>query len=849
MWKATIKSLFARKLRLALTALSIVLGIGFVAGTFVLTDTMNAAFDQLFGEIARGSDVVVRSVSSFTPEQAGPGGGQTDERKPVPDSLLKNVEAVPGVASANGDVSGFAQMVDPATGKAIGSVGPPTIGANWSGSNPAVTFRDGGPPVGSDQVVVDAGTASRYSLTVGEKITINFVGGQEAFTISGIAGFGDADNLAGATLALFETPTAQKVLDKVGVFDSISVKAAEGVEPAALRTSIEQVLPKGVQAVTSSSVADEQSKALKEGLGFFRIALLVFAFIALFVGAFIIFNTFSIIVAQRSKEMALLRAIGASRRQVLDSVIVEAFVVGLFASAVGILVGIAIAVGLKALLKAFGIDLPSTGLKLEPRTIWVSLIVGTLVTIASSVVPARRASRIAPIEALRESQDTGDGRMHRRLVLGLIVTALGVAALLYGLFAVPSNAAALIGLGAAVTFLGVAILFPLVAKPMAAVIGAPIRRLGLQGKLGRQNAMRNPRRTASTASALMIGLGLVAMVSILSASLKASFDAALTANLRADFILTTSSFSAFSPDVATKIEGVQGVDAVAQFRQGGFRVADASDFMTGVDPTTIEAVANLEPSSGALASLGQGDVIVYDKTMEDHGWKVGDQIDSSFAADGSVPLTIGGTFGENSIVGSNFVVSLDTYDRFFQPPLDTFVMVKTAPGADPTQVQTEMETATKSFGNIEVQDQTAFRKTQEGFVNQLLGLVTALLAMAILIALFGIVNTLGLSIFERQRELGLLRAVGMARSQVKRMIRWESVIIAMMGAILGVIVGVFFGFALQRALAPQGVTELAIPGGQLIFYVVFAGLAGVLAAIWPARRAAKLNVLESIAYE
>ncbi len=849
MWRATFKSLFARKLRLALTALSIVLGIGFVAGTFVLTDTMNAAFDQLFGQVAKGSDVVVRSVSAFTPDATGPGSGQTDERKPVPDSLLKTVAAVPGVGSATGDVSGFAQMVDPATGTAIGSVGPPTIGANWSGNNPAVTFRSGGPPVGPDQVVVDAGTAARYNLRVGEKIPINLVGGQRAFTISGTAGFGTADNLGGATLALFETPTAQEVLDKQGVFDSISVKAADGVEPAALRTSIERVLPKGVQAVTSTSVADEQSKAIKEGLGFFRIALLVFAFIALFVGAFIIFNTFSIIVAQRSKEMALLRAVGASRRQVLSSVIVEALVVGLFASALGLLAGIAIAIGLKSLLKAFGIDLPSTGLQLQPRTIWVALIVGTLVTIVSSVVPARRASRIAPIEALRASEDTGETRMGRRLVAGLVVTSLGIAALLYGLFAVPSNAAALIGLGAAVTFIGVAILFPLVARPMASVIGAPISRLGLQGKLGRQNAMRNPRRTASTASALMIGLGLVAMVSILSASLKSSFDAALSANLRADLIVTASSFTAFSPDVATKIEAVQGVDAVSQFRQDGFQVNDSTESMTGVDPATVIDVANMQPSPGALATLGRGDVLVYDTTMDDHGWKVGDEIPSRFPADGNVPLTIGGTFGENSVVGGNFVVSLDTFDRYFQPPLDTFVMVTIAPGADPTQVQAGMETATKSFGNIEVQDQTAFRKTQEGFVNQLLGLITALLAMAILIALFGIVNTLGLSIFERKRELGLLRAVGMGRAPVKRMIRWESVIIAVMGAVLGIAVGIFFGFALQRALAPQGVTELSIPVGQLIFYVVFAGLAGVIAAIWPARRASKLNILESIAYE
>ena len=849
MWRATFKSLFARKLRLALTAISIVLGIGFVAGTFVLTDTMNAAFDQLFGQVARGSDVVVRAVSAFTPEQSGPGGNSTDERKPVPASVLTTVEAVAGVASAVGDVSGLAQMIDPATGKTIGGVGPPNIGTNWSDSNPSVTIREGAPPEGPDQVAVDAGTAKRYGLALQQKIQIIFPNEHGSFTIVGIVGFGDADNLAGATLAIFDTATAQRVLGKQGLFDSISVKADAGVDPTDLRTRLQPTLPKGLEAVTSTSVADEQSKALKEGLGFFRIALLVFASIALFVGAFIIFNTFSIIVAQRSKEMALLRAIGASRGQVLTSVIVEATAVGLFASAIGILAGIGIAIALKGLLKAFGIDLPSTATQLQPRTIWVSLLVGTLVTVLASVVPARRASRVAPIEALRESQDTGAGSMGRRLIVGVVVTALGVGALLYGLFAVPSNAAALIGAGAALTFLGVAMLFPVIARPMAAVIGAPVSGLGIQGKLGRENAMRNPRRTASTASALMIGLGLVAMVSILSASLKASFDAALTANLRADLIITTSSFTAFSPEVAASISDVAGVQAVSQFRQGGFRVAGGNEFMTGVDPATIEQVANLDPSPGAIDASGRGDVLVFQDTLDERGWKVGEQIASQFAAEGDVPLTIGGTFSENSLVGGSYVVSLDTYDTLFSPPLDTFVMVKLDSGADVAAVQGEMDAATKAFGNIKVQDQTAFRQTQEGFVNQLLGLVTALLAMAILIALFGIINTLGLSIFERKRELGLLRAVGMGRTQVKRMIRWESVIIAVMGAVLGVVVGIFFGFALQRALVPQGVTELAIPVGQLILYVVFAGLAGVLAAIWPARRAAKLKVLESIAYE
>ena len=850
MFRATLKSLLGRKLRLILTALSVVLGVGFVAGTFVLTDTMNKAFDDLFAQTSAGSDVIVRATSAFTPEQGGPGGGSGNERNPVPDTLLPIVVDVPGVKTAEGGVLGYAQMIDPATGDAIGGLGPPTLGANWSSTSTGLVLRSGEKPVGADQVAVDAGTAKKFDLTVGQTIRILFQGPPREFTIAGIAGFGDADNLAGATLAVFDTATAQDVLGKTGMFDEIDVVADPGVTAAQLRQVIADVLPKGVEAVTSTAVADEQSKQLKEALGFFRTALLVFAFIALFVGAFIIFNTFSIIVAQRTRELALLRAIGASRRQVLSSVVIEAFVIGLVASAIGLLAGIGIAVGLKGLLAAFGLDLPSTSLQLQLRTVVYAFVVGTVVTVFASIFPARRAARVAPVQALRESADTGaGGSLHRRLIAGLVVAGLGVAALLYGLFGNQSNAGVLIGLGAALTFVGIAILSPLGARPLAGLIGAPIRRMGIQGKLGRENAMRNPRRTASTASALMVGLGLVSMVSILSASLKSSFDAALQKSLKADFVLTTSSFTAFSPDAAVSARDVPGVAVVAEFRQGGFQVKGSTAFLTAVDPASIEQVATLELSPGALASLDDGMVLVYDKTAQGNGWSVGDEIPSAFASVGKEPLTVGGTFGEQGLAGGDYLVSIETYERYFAEQLDTFAMVTLEPGADPASVQTAIEAATRAFGGLQVQDQTAFREQQAGFINQLLGLVTALLAMAILIALFGIVNTLGLSIFERTRELGLLRAVGMGRKQVKRMIRWESVIIAVLGAILGVVIGVGFGWALQQALAPEGVTELTIPVGQLVLYVVFAGFAGVLAAIWPARRAAKLNVLESISYE
>jgi putative ABC transport system permease protein len=849
-FRATLKSLLGRKLRLVLTGLSIVLGVGFVSGTYVLTDTMNKAFDDLFKQASSSSDVIVRASSAFEGIDSGPGGGGGQQREPIHQDLVQTVRSVPDVDVAAGGVTGYAKMIDPATGDPIGGFGPPTMGLNWNEiANATLELRAGKAPSGSHEVVVDAGTAKKYDLTVGQSIKIIFEGSIDEFRIVGIAGFGTADNLGGATLALFDTPTAQKVLGKEGVFDEIDVVANDGVSDRQLRTEVQDVLPKGVEAVTSTAVADEQSQQLQEGLSFFRTFLLVFAAIALFVGAFLIFNTFSIIVAQRTRELGLLRAVGASRRQVLTSVIVEALVVGLLASVLGILAGLGIAVGLQGLLNAFGIDLPSTSPQLQTRTIVVALVVGTLVTLAASVTPARRAAKVAPVQALRESQETGaGGSLRRRLVAGLIVTAVGVGALTYGLFGGPSNAAALIGFGAAVTFIGVAILSPLAARPLAGLIGWPIRGMGIQGKLGRENAMRNPRRTASTASALMIGLGLVAMVAILGASLKASFNVIIQKTLKADYVLSTSSFALFSPDVASEVAKTPGVAEIAEFRQGGFHVEGKTDYISGVTASTIDDLTTLDMTSGSVDSLAEGDILVFDDTAKDHGWSVGDTVPAAFATTGRVDLTIGGTYSEDTMVGS-YVVSLETYERYFTEQLDQFVMASVEPGASTTEVKHGIEQATERFGDIQVLDQAAFRDKYAGQVDQLLGLVTALLAMAILIALFGIVNTLGLSIFERTRELGLLRAVGMGRRQVKRMIRWESVIIAIMGAVLGLAIGALFGWALQQSLVSEGVTQLRIPIGQLVVYLVFAGFVGVIAAIWPARRAAKLNVLEAISYE
>jgi putative ABC transport system permease protein len=850
-WRAVLKSLLARKLRLLLTAFSIVIGIAFVAGTYVLTDTMDRAFDELFATTTADIDVVVRATSAFEPGAAGnPGGSGNVSRISVPASVLTTVQEVPGVGSAYGGVLGYAQMVDPVTDEAIGGFGPPTMGVNWQEGSSVLVLRRGEPPSAGDQVVIDAGTADAHDLTVGDRVNILFEGPPGDFTISGIAGFGDADNLGGATLAAFETETAQRVLGREGVFDEISVEAEEGVTPSALAARIGAVLPDRVEAITATTAADEQAEALQEGLGFFRIFLLVFAFISLFVGAFIIFNTFSIIVAQRTRELALLRALGASRRQVMTSVIAEAFLIGLIASIVGIFVGIGVALGIQWLLEAFGIDLPSTSMQLRPRTIVVSLVVGTLVTVTAAVFPARRASRVAPVEALRDVQQQEVGRgLGRRAAIGTVVLGVGIVGVLYGLFALPANAASIVGFGAAATFIGVAALSPLLARPLASWIGAPLRALGVQGKLGRENAKRNPRRTASTAAALMIGLGLVSMVAILSASLKASFDRALQSTLKADFTLATSSFVMFSPDVAARVRELPEVGATSEFRPGVFRVDGATSFLTAVEPSTIAQVAELGITEGSTEALGADTVLVFEDVAADEGWRVGDALPAEFATVGDRPLEIVGIYSESLLVQSDYVIALETYEDVFPEQLDSIVLIKGAEGVPTDDVERAVTRAVEPFSNIDVQDQAEFREQQAGFIDQLLGLVTALLAMAILIALFGIVNTLGLSIFERTRELGLLRAVGMGRRQVRWMIRWESVIIAVIGAVLGIAIGVFFGWALRKSLEPEGVTDLAIPVGQLLIYLVFAALAGVLAAIWPARRAARLDVLQSIAYE
>jgi putative ABC transport system permease protein len=846
MGKATLKGLLAHKFRLAATALAIVLGVGFVAGTYVLTDTMNSAFKDLFKTVTQGTDVAIRTKATFGQNQNG------DVRDPIPASVLQQVKAVDGVRAADGTVQGFAQFVGK-DGKPVTTGGAPTLGVSVS-ADPALqgatTLRAGQLPSGPNEVAVDARTASKQGFKVGDQVKVLLQGGSRTFTVAGIVGFGEADNLAGATLAAFDTPTAQDVLNRKGNFDEIDVAGQPGVDAATLRDRIAAAVPAKYEVLTGADLAKQTADEISRGLNFFNYALLGFAGVALFVGAFLIFNTFAIIVAQRTRELALLRCLGASRRQVLTSVLAESAIVGVLASLVGLAFGLVIAIGLRALLKGFGIDLPSTTIQFLPRTIIVSLAVGILVTLVSAVLPALKATRVPPVAALQPETAFAPTRFRkRRIVFGLLVTAAGVALLLAGLFQDEGNRLANIGAGAVIIFLGVAVLSPLIARPLAAVIGWPFARVfHLPGRLARENAMRNPRRTASTAAALMIGLALVAFVSILAASIKASATQVLDKSVAADYILTTQNFQPISTQVVTRLQDRPEVSEVTGVRMGSFKLNGAVKGLSGVDPQAYDQVVRTETTAGSLADLAQGGVAVKDTVAEDQGWKLGDDVPMEFPRNGVQQEPIRAIYKDNNLNG-DYLIGLGEYAKGYTDQQDQLVLVKAAPGVAPATAKAAIEGALQDFPNVQVQDQAAYKASTAKQIDQLLGLVSALLGLAILIALFGIVNTLALSIFERVRELGLLRAVGATRRQLRSMIRWEGVIIAVLGAVLGLVIGAFFGWTMVRALKGEGFTAFAVPGGQLVAYVVAAGLAGILAAVLPGRRAAKVDMLRAITTE
>ncbi len=848
MWTVTHRGLRAHKLRLALTALAIVLGVGFVAGTFVLTDTIDKTFQDLFTQTTKGVDVAVRTKDVIN--SAG-----NEQRAPMPAALLEKVKAVPGVRAAEGNVFGYAQFIDK-HGKPVTTGGAPTIGVSLSTTpqlQAGANVREGRYPSGPTEVAMDAHTAKQYDFHLDDRIKILFQGEPQEFTIKGILGFGSADNLAGATLAGFDLPTAQRVLNREGVYDSINVVAADGVTPEVLRDRIAAEMGDPFQVLTGKQLAEETAKTVSVFTKFINIALLSFAGVALFVGSFIIVNTFSIILAQRTRELALLRCVGAARRQILGMVLIEALIIGLLASVVGLGIGVLMAIGLKAAFGALGISLPSTTLAILPRTVFVSLLVGVLVTVLASLFPALKATRVPPVAALHEEAVAPSSRVSwRREATGGLLTAGGLGSLLTGLFGNAGNGLINVAIGAVLIFLGVAVLSPLVARPLARWLGWPFARwAGQPGKLARENAMRNPRRTASTAAALMIGLALVSFVTIFATSLNASFAKILNETVAADYIITGPSGGpgqGFSTEVVKRIAQQPEIDSAAAIRFGSFELDGVGQDLQGVDPVSYDRTVRTTTTAGSIADLTSGGVAVRKDIAKQHNWKVGDTVAMKFPVGGVQQVPIKAIYEDNQINGA-YLLALSDYQRYYSDQLDVLAFVKVKPGVSPAASRAAIDRVVSDFPNVQVKDQTEFKKDQSDQINQLLTLFYLLLALAVVIAVIGIINTLALSVLERVREIGLLRAVGMTRRQLRSMIRWEAVIIAVFGALLGLAVGVFFGWILVRALHSQGITEFAVPVGTLVGFVVAAALAGILAAIFPGRRAAKLDILRAITTE
>ena len=837
MRNVTIKGLLAHKLRLVLTALAIVLGVAFISGTFVLTDTLNNTFAVLFGNIYQKIDFQVRGVAQL-------GSGASAIRNELPESVLATVRGVPGVGAAYGQVGGYAQFVA-RDGKAIETGGAPTLGISFD-PDPRISSLHliaGSAPVAADDVVMDAGTAQKYGFAVGQRVRILSAGPVRTFTITGIAQFGSANNLAGATLAAFTLPTAQDVVRQAGRLDDINVVTAPGASKAAVQRAIARALPPGVQVVTGQTVVNENTSSVSQALSFFSTALLVFAFIALFVGAFTIYNTFSIIVGQRTRELALLRIVGASRRQVFRSVLAEAAITGLVSSVIGLGLGVLAALGLQALLRGFGITLPPGSLVFEARTVLVGLAVGVGVTVVSAIGPARNAVRIPPVAALDDRQSGAGASLRRRFIWGAALALAGAVMLAIGL---AQPAIQLVGAGAVGIFVGVAMLSPAIARPLSSVIGRPLARLlGEPGKLGRENSMRSPRRTAQTASALMVGLALVAAMSVFGASLSKSATSSVNEAISADLIVTASGQGQVSNSVPATASAVPGVTAITTFYQSRFEFQDSLATLTAVSTPHLSDTLILRMTAGTPAALGQGELLIDSTTATSKHLSVGDTVPVKFARTGPSTLRIGGIYQANALIGSYFVGAGFFFAHFSNPSLGG-LLVRTNGSGTADQAVTS---ALAPYPNLKVQTRAQFEQAQTASVNQLLGLVYALLGLAVVIALIGIVNTLMLSVFERTREIGLLRAVGMKRRQVRTMIRSEAVILAIFGAIIGIVIGTGMGLALVSSLKQQGITDTVVPASNLVVFLLLAALLGLLAATWPARRAARLDVLAAIAAE
>ncbi|MEU9265721.1 FtsX-like permease family protein [Streptomyces sp. NPDC048251] len=846
--RLSLSSLRAHRRRFAGTFLAVFLGVAFLAGTLVMGDTLRAGFDSMFGNATAGTDAVVRGADTITT----PGESQ-GVRQPVPTDLAGTVEAVPGVAAVAPDIQGAGQLVG-SDGKPIGGQGPPTLAGNWIPDTQLNPYRlaEGRAPARSGEVVVNRGTADKGGLRIGDTTTLR-TPDPVRVTIVGLATFGGEDGMAQVTFTGMTRADAEKYLTaRPGRATSIVVRADPGVSQSELVDRLTPVLPEGVEAITGQESAQENTDMIaSQFLTIFTTFLLVFSGVALLVATFSIHNTFAIVVAQRARENALLRALGASRRQVTEATLVEAAAVAVTASAAGLAGGIGIAAGLQALFPAIGFPFPEGDLVIGALSLTVPLVVGVLVCLGSALLPAVRAGRTAPLAALRETAVDSSGASRPRAVTGAGLLALAVAATLTGVLVTPS--VWLAGGGAVLALIAFVVLGPVAAGTAVRVLGSPLDRLrGVTGGLARRNALRSPKRTAATAGALMIGVAVVSLFTVFGASLKATMDQTVSRSFAGDLAVSTPSFGAggsgLSPRLAPALGKLPEVDTAVGLGRGVAEVDGRGRALTVTDPVALRRTFDLGTVRGDLGALGTDGIAITRQEADRRHLTTGDTTRLAFADGDERTFTVRAVYGRSELAG-DYVITRAAWAPHRTQDADTLLAVSFADGVSAAEGKAAVEKVAALHGNPEVQTRDEYAQSSAGGIDMMLTLVYALLALAVLIALLGIANTLTLAIHERTRELGLLRAVGQTRNQLRAMVRWESVLVAAFGTVGGLALGAFLGWVLVRASdgSSDSAFAFALPPARLAVVALVGIAAGVLAGLRPARRAAHLDVLRAIA--
>jgi putative ABC transport system permease protein len=832
-----------RKARLVLTSLAVILGTAFLSGTAVFSATLNRTFDNLFSDVFRNVDSYVRSTQVIEADFGA------EERQRIPAELIATIEAVPGVGDVQGDIQAFARIIGK-DGQPLGSdgAGPPTFGSVGEEFKGALwTISEGKFPSNSTEVALDEASAKAGNYVVGDTVKVVAQAGSREFTLVGIAGYGDVRSPGGATFALFDLATAQEFLAKPGFVDAILISGDGSASDEELAKAINAVIPSSykTETLTGAEITKETQDQIGSALSFFSILLSTFSYIALGVGSFVIYNVFSISAAQRQRENALLRAIGASKKQVTRALMIESVVVGLFGSTIGLFAGIGLSKALSALLKAASIDLPSGDLVVPSSAIVNTIVVGLIVTVASAWLPARRAGRVPPLAAMRETAIEVVALTRRRTIFGLALIALGAASII----AVTNGASnTWLGLGILFVFSGTITLGPVIARPVALLLGKPAEKFrGVTGTMARQNSARNPKRTSRTASPVLIGVALVTAVAALAASISSQIDGVFTQQFKGDYAINTNArgFGGLSPSLADDINTLPEVERATGIGLLTVKIDGKGQYLTTINPATVEGVFDIGLTSGTYADLTPETIFVSQQYAENNDAKLGDTIAVTLADAQVKSLSIAGIYEFDELAGK-YTVSRDLTKDTTVITFDLGVYIKIKDGVSQESARTALQAAVDKYGQGTLLSKREYIDSQSGQINQLLGLIYGLLFLSVIIAVVGIIITLLLSVFERQREIGLLRAVGMTKSQVRTTVRWESVITSLLGAVVGIVLGVGLGWVIVYALRDQGLSAFSVPVGTTVSILIMAFVIGVLAAVYPAWRATRVNLLAAI---